>query len=158
MSESVMRGERPFLAEPPAPAGDGSGGDAGLGGEVGGPLPGLQPRDELHLPVEGQVYGLLAGRRGDAPPPSPNLQRPCGCSRQLGRLGQAEPRRDGLHGELPGLQRVHADSNPDTGVSNFLSAPPPQLAKIQYELRPAEMAHVKKCTFRVPSEIEGTCE
>ncbi|WP_418238443.1 hypothetical protein, partial [Ellagibacter isourolithinifaciens] len=43
---------------------------------------------------------------------------------QLGRLGQAEPRRDGLHGELPGLQRVHADSNPDTGVSNFLSAPP----------------------------------
>ncbi|WP_455798452.1 hypothetical protein, partial [Adlercreutzia sp. CNCM I-6207] len=33
-------------------------------------------------------------------------------------------RRDGLHGELPGLQRVHADSNPDTGVSNFLSAPP----------------------------------
>ena len=32
--------------------------------------------------------------------------------------------RDGLHGELPGLQRVHADSNPDTGVSNFLSAPP----------------------------------
>ena len=34
------------------------------------------------------------------------------------------PARDGLHGELPGLQRVHADSNPDTGVSNFLSAPP----------------------------------
>ncbi|WP_418694187.1 hypothetical protein, partial [Adlercreutzia equolifaciens] len=46
---------------------------------------------------------------------------------QLGRLGQAEPRRDGLHGELPGLQRVHADSNPDTGVSNFLSAPPNML-------------------------------
>ena len=39
-------------------------------------------------------------------------------------LDKAEPRRDGLHGELPGLQRVHADSNPDTGVSNFLSAPP----------------------------------
>ncbi|MBS5740112.1 MAG: hypothetical protein KHW77_03050, partial [Adlercreutzia equolifaciens] len=44
-------------------------------------------------------------------------------------------RRDGLHGELPGLQRVHADSNPDTGVSNFLSAPP------------ALLENVLSCTF-----------
>ena len=86
--------------------------------------PGLQPRDELHLPVEGQVYGLLAGRRGDARRLRPIYNGRAAAAGQLGRLGQAEPRRDGLHGELPGLQRVHADSNPDTGVSNFLSAPP----------------------------------
>ena len=123
MSESVMR-EAPLPRGAAGAAGDGSGGDAGLGGEVGGPLPGLQPRDELHLPVEGQVYGLLAGRRGDARRLRPIYNGRAAAAGQLGRLGQAEPRRDGLHGELPGLQRVHADSNPDTGVSNFLSAPP----------------------------------
>ena len=123
MSESVMRESAPSSRSRPAPAGDGSGGDAGLGGEVGGPLPGLQPRDELHLPVEGQVYGLLAGRRGDARRLRPIYNGRAAAAGQLGRLGQAEPRRDGLHGELPGLQRVHADSNPDTECPTFCPHP-----------------------------------
>ncbi len=55
------------------------------------PAPGLQPRDELHLPVEGASIRPSCGAAGRRPPPSPIYNGRAAAAGQLGRSVRLNP-------------------------------------------------------------------